>query len=70
MSLRASSGLPRICSGLMNSGVPRMMPVAVSLAMAGSARRSLASPKSITTARSAPPPSSGTSITFSGFRSR
>jgi len=30
MSERASSGLPRICSGLMNSGVPRMMPVAVS----------------------------------------
>src|SRR5256885_704696 len=35
MSLRASSGLPRICSGLMNSGVPRMIPVAVSLALAG-----------------------------------
>ena len=28
MSLRPSSGLPRICSGLMNSGVPSTMPVA------------------------------------------
>ena len=40
--------MPLICSGLINSGVPRTIPVAVSFAISGSARRSLASPKSIT----------------------
>ena len=53
MSLRPSSGFPRICSGLMNSGVPSTMPVAVSLDISAPVRRSFASPKSITTARNA-----------------
>ena len=53
----------------MNSGVPRTIPVAVSFSSSGPALRSLASPKSMTTANSLP---SGCSqiITFSGFRSR
>ena len=58
----------------MNSGVPSTMPVAVSLATSGPARRSLARPKSITTARKRGSPSSpvpsGTSMMFSGLRSR
>jgi hypothetical protein len=68
-SVRASSGRPRSCSGLMNSGVPRMIPVAVSFCSSASARRSFARPKSITTARSTPS-ASRRIITFSGFRSR
>src|SRR3989441_4887322 len=54
----------------MNSGVPRMMPVAVSFASWPSARRSFASPKSITTARTPPPSCPPTSMMNFGLAKR
>ena len=62
MSLRASTGSPLACSGLMYSAVPMTSPTAV---MPG-ASRTWAMPKSVTNAR--PLPSS--SRMLSGFTSR
>ncbi len=54
MSLRASVFRPSACSGLMYSGVPSTTPALVRAGSSARAERSLARPKSMSTARPVP----------------